>query len=140
MPKTYLNGGVADDGKRSCSAGRCWIQAIAKMEGVRGRYTCGILLDRRVGGFFFSVFFVLFSTLFFIIFLKSFLSRLGPFLGPMLGLCWELFRAFFALKLRSYLKVVFSSIFHRSWTPLEPQKVSSRAGENQKINILHFSS
>jgi len=62
---------------------------------------------------FFSVFLVLFSKLFFIIFLKLFLSRLGPFLDPMLGLCWELFGAFFALKLRSYLKVVFSSIFDR---------------------------
>ena len=88
-------------------------------------------------GFFFSCF-AYFSKLFFNIFLKLLLCRLGPFLGPMLGLCWELFRGFFDLKLRSYLKVVFSSIFHRIRAPLEPQKMSSRLGENQKIKILHF--
>ena len=72
------------------------------------------------------------------IFLKLLLCRLGPFLGPNLGLFWELFRCFFDLKLRSYLKVVFSSIFHRIRAPLEPQKMRSRLGENQKIKILHF--
>ena len=116
---------VTSDSKNGGGPGEVYVRGFARREG------------RRI---FFSVFLVLFSKLFFIIFLKLFLSRLGPFLDPMLGLCWELFGAFFALKLRSYLKVVFSSIFHRSWTPLEPQKVSSRAGENQKINILHLPS
>ena len=61
------------------------------------------------GGF---LVFAIFLYVFLNIFLKLVLSALGPFLGPNLGLCWELFGAFFALKLRSDLKVVFSSIFH----------------------------
>ena len=87
---------------------------------------------------FFFAFSYLFSEVIFNIVLKLFLSHLGPFLGPNLGIFWELFRCFFDLKLRSYLKVVFSSIFHRIRAPLEPQKMSSRLGENQKIKILHF--
>ena len=87
------------------------------------------LIDRLfLSAFIFEVVFNIFSDQFF--------SPLGPILDPMLGLCWELFRAFFALELRSYLEVVFSSIFHRFQTPLEPQKLSSRAGEKQ---ILHVS-
>ena len=89
-------------------------------------------------GFFFLLFQLFFSEVIFNIVLKLFLSHLGPFLAPNLGLFWELFRCFFDLKLRSYLKVVFSSIFHRIRAPLEPQKMSSRLGENQKIKILHF--
>ena len=88
-------------------------------------------------GFFFSCF-AYFSKLFFNIFLKLLLCRLGPFLDPNLGLCWELFRAFFSLKLRSCLTVVFSSIFYRFQTPLEHQKLSSRLGENQIFHFLHF--
>ena len=89
---------VTSDSKNGGGPGEVYVRGFAGPEGRR---------------FFFSVFLVLFSKLFFIIFLKLFLSRLGPFLDPMLGLCWELFGAFFALKLRSYLKVVFSSIFDR---------------------------
>ena len=65
----------------------------------------------------FFVFSSLFSKPVFNIFWNLFLSPLGPFLDPMLGLCWELFRVFFALKMRSYLEVVFASIFHRFRTP-----------------------
>ena len=53
-------------------------------------------------------------------------ALLDRFWDPMLGLCWEFFRAFFALKMRYYLEVVFSSIFDRFWTPSNPQKLSSR--------------
>ena len=62
-------------------------------------------------------------------------ALLDRFWGPMLGLCWEFFRAFFALKMRYYLEVVFSSIFDRFWTPSNPQKLSSRYSGN---HILHF--
>ena len=89
----------------------------------------------RLADFPISVCWCLFSKSFFNIFLMLFLSRLGPVLDPMSGLCWELFRSFFALKLRSYLQVVLASIFHRFWKSLERQKLSSRCSGNQ---ILHF--
>jgi len=70
---------------------------------------------------------------------RWFSSRLGIHFGanlaPNLGLCWEFFLAFLALKMGSYLEVLFASIFHRFQAPLEPQKLSSRVGESQ---ILHF--
>ena len=62
----------------------------------------------------------------------------GANLTPTLSLCWELFRAFLALTLRSYLEGLFASIFDQFWTPLEHQKLSSRLGENQKNEILRF--
>ena len=41
-----------------------------------------------------------------------------PDLTPNLDQCWELFRVYFALKLRSYLEVVWAWIFHRFLFPM----------------------
>ncbi len=41
----------------------------------------------------------------------------GSQLDPNLGLCWDHFRAFRALEMRSYFEVLFASIFHRFQTP-----------------------
>ena len=90
----------------------------------------------RGGGF---ILFRIFWKTFFNMVSEPLQMRLGPVLGPYVGLMLEAFSSFFfALKMRSYLEVVFASIFDRFRTSLEPQKVSSRVGESQILHFLHF--
>ena len=55
-------------------------------------------------------------------------------------LCWlhigTFFLAIFALKTMSYLEAFFASIFHWFWTPSQYQKLSSRVGESQILQLL----
>ena len=76
----------------------------------------------------------LFSTWF----STSIFLPLGSILDPNLGLCWELFGYIFDLKLGSYVEVDFLSIYNRFLTPLAPQKLSPRLGENQIFKFLYF--
>ena len=56
--------------------------------------------------------------------------------ASMLASCWDIFWAIFALKTMSYLEAFFASIFHWFWTPSQYQKLSSRVGESQVLQLL----
>ena len=66
-------------------------------------------------------------------------AALRSIFASMLASCWDIFWAIFALKTMSYLEAFFASIFHWFWTPSQYQKLSSRVGESQILQLLDIS-
>jgi len=69
-------------------------------------------------------------------FLNRFWIDFWSIFASMLASCWDIFWAIFALKTMSYLEAFFASIFHWFWTPSQYQKLSSRVGESQILQLL----